>query len=156
MVAETTKPEKMNLACLVSRTTIEVISISKKLANTNQKVPTSNITPKRDDDIAGEKSAESRKDNETLAAPSKTIDRGISTLPSKNLAAAQKITETATPKTNSSPLEVSTGILRNGKKNTGSKTITKKIATNEIRSKTFDIIMVNIILQAPINIQTNI
>ena len=104
----------------------------------NQKVPISNIIPKKDGEDGEDKIEESRNASTCPKPPHKIYDFGISTLPSENLAAAQNITETAKPITKSKLLEVSTGILVNGKKKTGSNTITIDKATKEIRSKIFD------------------
>lgn len=62
--------------------------------------------------------------------------------PSENLATTPKITDIVRPNTKSSPLETSTGILVNGKKNIGNKTITKNKEMNEILSIIFDHIII--------------
>jgi hypothetical protein len=61
-------------------------------------------------------------------------DFGKIIFPSANRAAVQKIMETAKPTTKSNPLEISIGILVNGKKKTGNNTITAKSDQKEILS----------------------
>jgi hypothetical protein len=72
-------------------------------------------------------------------------DLGKITLPSMNLAIAQKTTQAVSPKTKSSPLEVSTGILVKGKQNSGNNIITKNSDKNESLSNMF-VRMLRIIL----------
>jgi len=67
-------------------------------------------------------------------------DLGKITLPSINLAMAQKIIQIASPKTKSSPLEVSTGILVKGKKKKGNNIITKNNDKKESLSNIFECI----------------
>jgi hypothetical protein len=116
------------------------MSIKRNAARTNQKVPTSNIVPKKDIFEAEENMAEIKNEH-TIPNPDTRIqDRGTTILPPEKRAAVQKIIEIVNPITRSNPFEVSTGILINGKKNTGSKTITAKSAQNEILSRIFDTI----------------
>ena len=61
-------------------------------------------------------------------------------MPSESLAKAQKIKESASPKTKSNPLEVSIGILVKGKKKTGNNIITKNSDKNESLSNIFEYI----------------
>ncbi len=109
----------------------------------NQKVPISNMIPKKEIAEEDDKIEKSSTASTIPAPPSKILDFGINTLPSENLAAAQKIIEIDNPITKSKLLEVSTGILVNGKKKTGNNTITTDKATKDIRSKIFDNICFN-------------
>ena len=113
-------------------------NINTKPEKINQKVPVSNIIPKKDGEDGEDKIEESKTASTIPKPPHKIGDFGINTFPSENLAADQNITETARPITKSKLFEVSTGIRVNGKKKTGSNTITRDKATKEIRSKIFD------------------
>jgi hypothetical protein len=104
----------------------------------NQKELMSNIMPNKDISEPEEKKAERKTDTTMNTPESRSQLRGIDILPSENLAMAQKIIEIANPATRSNPLEVSTGILVNGKQKTGKRTITKKRDKKEILSKIFD------------------
>ena len=100
----------------------------------NQKDPISNITPNRDTFEFPEKRAESKKDK-TIPAPDRSKkDFGKIILPSKNLAIAQKIIQTARPITNNNPFAVSIGILVKGKQKIGNNTITESKDKKEILS----------------------
>jgi hypothetical protein len=68
----------------------------------------------------------------------KSRDLGKIILPSENLAMAQKITDKASPKTKSNPLEVSIGIFVKGKQKSGNKTTTKNNDKNENLSNIFE------------------
>lgn len=68
----------------------------------------------------------------------KSHDLGKTILPSENLAMAQKTTDSASPKTKSNPLEVSTGIFVKGKKKSGNNTITKNNDQKESLSNIFE------------------
>src|SRR3989339_419659 len=94
--------------------------------------------PKRETWGVPENRAEIKKTKRTPKPESKNHDFGKLILPSENLAAIQKIIETANPATKSKPLEVSIGILVKGKKKTGNNTITAKSDQKEILSKIFD------------------
>jgi len=119
-------PNKSTFALLGSRKIMEDISIKRKPAKINQKVPTSNIMPKRETCEVPEKRAESKNTKTTPSPPNKDADLGTTILPSKNLDIAQKITDRVNPTTKSSPLEISIGILEKGKKKIGNSIITKK------------------------------
>ena len=115
--------------------TIADISIKRKPVKINQKDPTSNIVPKKDTCEALEKKAE-RKNTRTIPTPaSMHRDLGKIIFPSKNRANPQKIIVDKSPKTKSSPLEISTGIVVKGRKKMGNSTMTKKSEKKEILSK---------------------
>ena len=140
------KPRKRTWALLVSRTTTADISIRTKQASINQKVPTSNIAPKRDVLIVGEKRVES-KNAKTMPRPDhNNRDLGTFIFPSKNRAMVQKIIEITSPTTKSKPLEISVGMLVKGRKKAGKSTIIIKTEIKQILSKIFNIIIVVIIL----------
>ena len=67
----------------------------------------------------------------------KSHDLGKTIFPSENLAIAQKITDKASPKTKSSPFEVSTGIFVNGKQKSGNNVMTKNNDQKENLSNIF-------------------
>ncbi len=117
---------------------MEAINIKRNAEKMNQKVPRSNIVPKRDTCVALEKMDESKKDTTIPPAASRVVDRGKLILPSKNRAKHQLITQTASPTTRRTPLAVSTGTLLKGKKKTGNKIITKKIDKKETLSYMFE------------------
>ena len=68
----------------------------------------------------------------------KSHDLGKIIFPSENLAMAQKITDKASPKIKSSPLEVSIGILVKGRQKSGNNTTTKNNDQNESLSNIFE------------------
>ena len=85
----------------------------------------SNIVPNRETWGFPEKK-EDNKNIKVIPKPdTKSHDLGKIILPSENLAIAQKITQKASPKTKSNPLEVSIGILPKGKQKSGNKITTK-------------------------------
>ena len=130
-------PNKTIFAFFWSRKMIDDISIKRKPANINQKVPISNMVPKRETCRDFKKRAESRKAS-TIAAPANSIrDLGKVILPSKNLAKPQEKMLTARPITKRSPFDVSTEMLLQGRKKSGSKIITKKIDKKDRRSNMF-------------------
>ncbi|OGI62989.1 hypothetical protein A2818_01530 [Candidatus Nomurabacteria bacterium RIFCSPHIGHO2_01_FULL_40_12] len=65
------------------------------------------------------------------------MDLGKIIFPSKNRATAWEITQTTSPTTKSSPLEVSTEILVKGKKKNGNNIMVKKSDKNDNRSNIF-------------------
>jgi hypothetical protein len=73
-----------------------------------------------------------------LSIDTNNRDLGNVIVPSENLAIAQKITHSASPKTKSKPLEVSTGIFVKGKTKRGNNTITKNNDQNESLSNIFE------------------
>ncbi|MEK7081319.1 MAG: hypothetical protein AAB902_02945 [Patescibacteria group bacterium] len=98
----------------------------------------SNMVPNKDTWGFLEKRDERRK---TKAMPNPDInnqDLGKTILPSENLAIAQKTTQAASPKTKSSPLEISTGILVKGKEKSGNNTTTKNNDKKESLSNIFE------------------
>lgn len=113
----------------------------RKAENINQKVPTSNIMPKKDIFDALENIAEIKNASTIPRPATKSRDFGRTIFPSENLAAAQKIMEIVRPTTSKSPLEVSMGIFTKGKKKIGNNTTTKKSDQKEILSKMFDNIL---------------
>jgi hypothetical protein len=117
--------------------TTEDRAISKKPANINQNVPTSNIVPKSDTFEDTENIVDSKTAKTTPPPENKHHDLGIVICPSENLAMAQNITAKRSPETSSKPLEVSTGIFVKGKKKTGSNVMTKKSDRNVSLSKIF-------------------
>jgi len=119
---------------------MEDINIKTKPEKINQKLPASNIVPNKDASEFLEKRAESRKAKTTPSPDTKSQDFGKIILPSESLAKAQKIKESASPKTKSNPLEVSIGILVKGKKKTGNNIITKNSDKNESLSNIFEYI----------------
>jgi hypothetical protein len=138
---EYNNPIKTFLAFLGSFNTTEDTSIKRNAANINQKVPISNIIPKRDIWDELEKIAEIRNANTTKRPDSKSLDLGKVIFPSEKRAAVQKMIETARPMMSNNPLLVSIGIFEKGRKNKGKSTITKKSDQKEILSRTFDIII---------------
>ncbi len=104
-------------------------------------MPISSIVPKRDTAGAEENKADAKNTTNIIKAARSRRDLGKLIFPSENLAAIQKIIETASPITNNKPFEVSTGICVKGKKKTGRSTITAKSDQKEILSKTFDNIL---------------
>jgi len=94
--------------------------------------------PKKDVFWEEEKKAEIKNERSTPKPENKNKDFGIIILPSKSLAAIQKIIEIAKPRTKSNPFEVSIGICVKGKKKIGNKTITAKRTQKETLSKMFD------------------
>ena len=102
------------------------ISIKRKAQKINQKLPTSNIVPKKDACEAFENKAERKTATTTPPPEIRKADLGKTILPSKNRARHQKITHKDRPKTTNNPLEVSIGKLVKGKKKTGNNTMTKK------------------------------
>jgi len=69
-------PNKTMRAFLGSRKIIEDKSIKRNPAKINQKVPTSNIVPKKDTEDAEEKNAERRKTIEITKPENKSEDLG--------------------------------------------------------------------------------
>ena len=128
-------PNKTIFAFLGSLKIIEDISIRRKPKNINQKVPISSMVPKSDTWEAPENKEESKNAKTTPRPAKRDGDFGKPICPSKNLAIAQKMTQMTSPSTKSSPLEVSIGILVNGKKKNGSNIMTKKSDKNENLSK---------------------
>ena len=103
------------------------------------------MVPKKDTLRVAENKADKR-NTKTIPRPdTKNQDLGKTILPSENLAAAQKIIETAKPITKSKPFEVSIGIFEKGKKKIGNNTTTTNKDQNETLSKVFD----NIIFLRP-------
>ena len=110
---------------------MEDINIKIKAANINQKLPTSNIVPKKETWENLDKKVE-KKNTKTIKRPLKSVaDLGKTIFPSKNLAIAQKTTAKLNPPTKNKPLEISIGIFVPGKKKSGNPIITKKVAKNE-------------------------
>jgi hypothetical protein len=131
-------PNNTVLAFLRLPSTTEEVNISKTHVKMNQKLPKSNMVPKKETCEALERKAERKNTTTTPRPASKVEELGMLTLPSEKRATAQKIIETARPITTKSPLEVSTGILVKGRKKTGRSTITQKSAKKEILSNIFD------------------
>ena len=75
----------------------------------------------------------------TIPPDHNTQDFGKTIFPSKNLAMAQKIIETARPKTRIKSLEISVGNLVKGKKKKGREIIVTNKDQKDILSKNFDI-----------------
>jgi hypothetical protein len=117
---------------------MEDISIRMKPEKINQKLPISNIVPKKDTCIFAEKTDDRSKTKTTPSPERSSQDFGKTISPSENLAMAQKITEITSPTTKSNPLEVSTGILVKGKQKRGKSTITKNNDKNESLSDMFE------------------
>ena len=107
-------PSNMVLPCRGVRKTTEDINIRTKAAKMNQKEPMSNIVPNKDTWELPEKREERRKTRTMPSPEARRADLGKIIFPSENRAMAQKITESASPATKSSPLEVSTGDADSG------------------------------------------
>ncbi len=114
---------------MLSFTKRDATNIRRNAANINQKDPISKIMPKKDIAEEEEKKAESNVANTTPTADKITAERGILTLPSENLATAQKITAIDRPTTRRRPLEVSSGMSVKGKKKSGNSTIVRNKET---------------------------
>lgn|SRR3989339_201284 len=130
-------PSNMVLPCRGVRKTTEDINIRTKAAKMNQKEPMSNIVPNKDTWELPEKREERRKTRTMPSPEARRADLGKIIFPSENRAMAQKITESASPATKSSPLEVSTGILVKGKEKIGNKTTTRNSDKNASPSNIF-------------------
>jgi hypothetical protein len=120
------------------RKTTEDISIKTKPEKINQKLPMSNMVPNKDTWGFLEKRAERRKAKAIPNPDTNNQDLGKIILTSENLAIAQKTMQAASPKTKSSPLEVSTGILVKGKEKRGNNTTTKNNDKKESLSNIFE------------------
>ena len=116
---------------------MEDINIKRKPERINQKVPTSNIVPKKDTGEVFEKKADKKKAKTPPIPPNKETDLGRLIFPSKNRAKPQQMIQTASPTTKSNPFEVSIGILVKGRKKSGNNTMTKNSAQNENLSNIF-------------------
>jgi len=137
MAEDNINPSKTVLACFGVLKTTADINIKRKPAKINQKLPTSNIVPNKDACGLEENKAEIKKTKAIKNPAPINLDFGKTTLPSINLAIAQKTIQKVSPKTNRRPFEVSTGKLVNGKQNRGNKTTTKNNDKNESLSKIF-------------------
>jgi hypothetical protein len=96
--------------------------------------------PNRDTSRFPEKRAESKTASAMPNPDTSNQDLGKTIFPSENLAIAQKTRDTASPKTNNMPFEVSIGIFVKGKQKTGNNTITKNNDKNESLSNIFEYI----------------
>jgi hypothetical protein len=96
------------------------------------------MVPNKDTWEFPEKRAESRKAKAIPNPDTNNQDLGKIILPSRNLAMAQKITQAASPKTKSNPLDVSTGMLVKGKQKRGNNTTTKNNDKKESLSNIFE------------------
>jgi hypothetical protein len=108
--------------------------------NIDQNVPRSNISPKSDISRAGLVIEEMKNTATTRSPEVRAFERGMTTLPSINRPRDQAMIARVRPPTTRSPFPVSTGIRVNGKKNTGSRTITAYSDQNEIVSKVLALI----------------
>ncbi|MEO5635456.1 MAG: hypothetical protein ABIS26_00925 [Candidatus Paceibacterota bacterium] len=110
-------------------------------AKINQKLPISNIVPKKETSEAFEKIADASSTKIIPMLASSVVDLEKIILPSKNRAKPQNTIEETSPRTKSRPFEVSTGIFVKGKKNSGNNVMTKKSDQKEILSKMFECIV---------------
>lgn len=119
---------------------IEHINISKKAEKMNQKLPVSNIVPKKETSRLVDKKADKKVAITIPPAAKNREDREIIIFPSRNLPMDQKIMEMAMPTTSNNPLDISTGKFEKGRKKIGSNTTTIKREENESLSNVLDCI----------------
>ncbi|HPS21318.1 MAG TPA: hypothetical protein PLO44_00725 [Candidatus Paceibacterota bacterium] len=117
-------------------------NISKNADSAKKKELVSKIVPKKEKPAALEKILDRSITNKTIELDKKIHDFGTVIFLSKNLAIAQKIIETERPKTKIKLLEISTGILVNGKKKNGREIIVTNSDQKDILSKIFDILFI--------------
>lgn len=140
MAEEMIMPKRAILACKVVRNTIAERSMSAKPEKINQKLPTSSIVPKKDTSLLADISADRRKATTTPPPLISKLDRGMTILPSKNLAIPQKTKPRARPATKRRLLDISAPMKVNGRQKTGSNVRIKNNIANASRSKIFDLI----------------
>ena len=130
-------PNRTILAFLGFPKIIEDNSIKRKAEKINQKVPMSNIVPKKDTSETFEKRAERKKAKTTPPPPHKHKDLGKIILPAKKREIAWAITQTVSPATKRKPFPVSIEIEVPGRKKNGNNIMIKKSDKNETLSNIF-------------------
>src|SRR3989344_8625610 len=138
-IDEKITPHKSMCACFSERTLSATRDISMKPANTNQKLPVSNITPKRDTGGLAESKAEAKDTSITTSPDNRSQDLGIRILPSTNLPIAHSTAQIASPRTKTRPLEISIGISVKGRQKTGNRATIRNNDKNASRSNMFEL-----------------